>query len=64
MKVFVPVTDAELFGGDRPAVPMVPYQVGVPCFHWQIILDERDPAGLAENEPIIEEPLLQERSAS
>ena len=37
MKRFIPVTD-RLVDLDRSG-KLVPYQVGLPCLHWEVIID-------------------------
>ena len=43
MKAFVPMTDDELFAPDPAIEALVPYQVGIPCLHWEAeVLDENE----------------------
>jgi hypothetical protein len=50
MKVFVPATEESLYGPATPHSELVPYQVGVPCFHWQIVPVDDRPAPEAGND--------------
>ena len=49
MKAFVPASDEQIFESskDQP----VPYRVGVPCFHWFVMIENQEGAPLTGRPP-------------